>query len=247
MPLNIKGIIAGIVLITVLYIIIKYWIITPSVLTHLTPAINEQRIMASTLSTSNHAENASNFTYSVWVYIEDWNYRYGDEKIVLARMTADTSSNSFNTNFPGKDPCPAITLSKYENNLNIYQSVFSSTSENSVHTCTVQNVPIQKWVNILVSVYGRTMDVYMDGKLTKTCMMGGTANISTKEDLYITPLGGFAGWTSYCQYFANATDPTSAWNIYKKGFGSSYLGNIINYQLKIDIEKNGITQKSFTV
>ena len=26
-----------------------------------------------------------NFTYSVWIYVDDWNYKYGQPKIVLSR------------------------------------------------------------------------------------------------------------------------------------------------------------------
>ncbi len=70
-----------------------------------------------------------------------------------------------------------------------------------VHTCTVANVPIQKWVNLVLSVYGRTMDLYIDGKLVRTCLLPGIASVNSSADIYVTPAGGFDGWTSRLQYF----------------------------------------------
>ena len=39
-----------------------------------------QTIKASELKNAN---NSSNFTYSMWLYVDDWNYNFGKEKSVL--------------------------------------------------------------------------------------------------------------------------------------------------------------------
>jgi hypothetical protein len=49
------------------------------------------------------------------------------------------------------------------------------------------NVPVQKWVNLIISVYGRSLDVYIDGKLAKTCLLPGVANVNNKSDIYVNP------------------------------------------------------------
>ena len=39
-----------------------------------------------------HLENSShtnNFTYSIWFYISDWNYRNGESKTLLSRLDDD--------------------------------------------------------------------------------------------------------------------------------------------------------------
>jgi hypothetical protein len=56
-------------------------------------------------SSSLAQNNASNYAYSVWFYIEDWSYRYGEPKIVLGRL-----DNELN-------PSPSIVLGAIENNL----------------------------------------------------------------------------------------------------------------------------------
>ena len=53
------------------------------------------------------------------------------------------------------------------------------------------NVPLQKWVNLIISLYGRTLDVYIDGKLVRTCVLPGVAQVNPDADILVTPMGGF--------------------------------------------------------
>lgn len=192
---------------------------------------------------------SNNFTYSMWVYVNDWNYRYGEEKVLVARLNSDTK------------PSPAISLGTVENNVIISISTYQNsvppaststavTPDNTsqVNTYYIRNIQLQKWVNIIVSVYGRTMDVYLDGKLVRTFVLPGVAKISASSNAYITPGGGFDGMTSNFRYWSNATNPQQAYDIYKSGFGGSVLGNLFNkYRLKISIIANNIEDGSIEI
>jgi hypothetical protein len=154
----------------------------------------------------------------------------------------------------GLDPCPAVTLGAVENNifvsvgcyLGVNQEPTTPGGRTIVKTCSVTNVPIQKWVNLLVSVYGRSMDIYIDGKLVKTCLLPGVASVNNNSDIYVTPNGGFDGWTSKLQYYPNSINPQEAWNIYTQGYGS--WSSMINaYQVEISLVENGQTQSSVTI
>jgi hypothetical protein len=64
----------------------------------------------------------------------------------------------------------------------------------------------------------------------------------------VTPAGGFSGWTAKFQYYPNSTDPQTAWNIYQKGYGASWLSNIFGkYQVKVAFTDNGNETGSFTI
>ena len=151
----------------------------------------------------------------------------------------------------GVDPCPAVVLGAIENNIQISLGCFPGQNEEPtttggrtvVHTCSVTNVPIQRWVNLLLSVYGRTMDIYIDGKLVRTCLLPGVASVNNNANVYVTPLGGFDGWTSKLQYWPNSLNPQEAWNVYTKGYSSS-LSLFGSYQVEISLVKNGNTQSS---
>ena len=162
------------------------------------------------------SNNAVNYAYSVWIYVNDWVYRYGEEKIIFARGIKDKTGSTIN------DPSPLLSLGSIENNLIIRTSYLSDDNKLYLSENKINHIPLQKWVNIIVSVYGRTADMYLDGKLVNSFVLPGISNINSKEDLYITPYGGFSGNLTRLQYLGNAVNPQQAWNIYKDGVGDNF-------------------------
>jgi hypothetical protein len=260
-----KSVLLFVIIVVLMYIVYGYISNSVSTLSGLTSGQTMQTINATSLTSSSTTGNTGNFSYSIWFYIDEWNYRYGEEKVVFGRMVS--GSNPL-------QPCPSVILGALENNLIVSLTVFpgldseptttstpsstttststtgtTSTSNNTmIHRCAVANIPIQKWVNLLVSVYGRSMDIYIDGKLVRTCVLPGVANIDSNAPVYITPNGGFSGWTSTFQYFPNATDPQTAWNIYTKGYGGSWLGNLFGqYSVKVTVMQNDVENASVTI
>jgi len=228
--MNVKNIILIVVIIILLIILIRYIVKSRSTLSGLTDAKTMTTIQSSDLDTSNTTASTSNFCYSIWFYIDDWNYRYGEPKVIFGRMSGLN------------EPCPSVVLAATQNNLVISQEVYpgadSQPTDNSsavVHTCNIPNVPLQKWVNLIVSAYGRSMDVYIDGKLVRTCVLPGVSKVDPDANVYVTPNGGFSGYTSSFQYWADSCDPQKAWNIYKKGYGGSWLGSLGKYTIKISL------------
>ena len=251
-PLTIVITIAIIVLI---FILVKYFLSNPYTLQSMQSGQTASTIQATSLATNGSGIPPTNFAYSIWFYINDWNYRYGEPKVVFGRMGAlsDASSGSIE-GVGGIDPCPAVILGATQNNIMVAlgcypgadQQPTSTNGKTVVHTCGIGNIPIQKWVNLVISVYGRTMDLYIDGKLVRTCLLPGVANVNNNSNIYVTPKGGFNGWTSNFQFFPNSINPQDAWNIYVKGYkGSTFTGN--PYQVQISLVENGTTQSSITI
>ena len=276
-PLTIVMIVVFIVLI---FMALKYYFVDQTVFQgSVQSAQTSTQIEGSSLATDGTSSPATNFAYSCWFYIDDWNYKYGHKKVIFARMgskgqplpdpsnNVDPSSNcatpvataaitsSVLNNLDSLNPMPAVILGSIENNLAISLSCFppppqgdGQTSEGVnpiTHTCAISNIPIQRWVNLLISCYGRTLDVYLNGKLVRTCLLPGIAYVKNNADVLITPLGGFNGWTSKFQYWPNSLNPQQAWNVYTAGYQNSLFGS--SYQLKVSIMENGSTQSSYTV
>jgi hypothetical protein len=254
--MEIQTILLIIVVLVLLYAVMRYIMSDINTLTGMSSGTTMQTIDANTLAQSTSGANSSNFTYSIWFYIDNWNYRYGEPKVLYGRMGASSTSNDIGT----KDPCPAVVLGAIENNLAVSlacypgadsppsDDIIDPTTGAIIHTCAVANVPIQKWVNLLISAYGRTLDIYLDGKLVQTCVLPGVAKINQDAPVYVTPQGGFSGWTSKFQYFANSTDPQTAWNIYEQGYGKSMLSNIFGkYQIKVAFMEGSTEDSSFTI
>lgn len=244
--MEVKNILIFVVIVILLIIVIRYVISDVNTLTNLTSAQTLQKIEAADLAASSSSGNTSNFTYSIWFFIDDWNYRYGEPKIIFGRMTTGTGQ---------KEPCPSVVLGPIQNNIVVSLAVYPGVDEQPedgtnyiVHNCPVANVPIQRWCNLLISVYGRTLDLYLDGKLVRTCVLPGVAKIDSNAPVYITPNGGFAGWTSKFQYWPDSSDPQKAWNIYKAGYGGSLLGSIFGkYTVKVSLMEGDTEDSSWTI
>ena len=232
--MEVKNIILIVVIIVLLIVVIRYITNDVNTLSGLTSAKTMQQIEANDLASSSSLGNTSNYTYSVWFFIDDWNYRYGEPKVVFGRMTTGTGK---------KEPCPSVTLGPIQNNIIVSLAVYPGLDETPeagtdyiVHTCGISNVPIQRWCNLMMSVYGRTLDLYLDGKLVRTCVLPGVAKIDSSAPVYITPMGGFSGWTSRFQYWSESSNPQRAWDIYRSGYGGSLLGSIFGkYSVKLSL------------
>jgi hypothetical protein len=243
-----KNIILFVVIVVLIIVLIAYIRRDISKLTGLSTATTMQQIPASQLGYIQNA-GTSNFTYSIWFYVDNWNYRYGEPKILFGRMNSISGST---------EPCPSVTLGALQNNLDIALTVYPGidnanldgdlNNNSKVHNCSIANIPIQKWVHLLISVHSRTLDVYLDGKLVRTCILPGVAKIDGNAPVFVTPNGGFSGWTSRFQYWPQATDPQTVWNIYRAGYGGSMLGNMFGrYSVKVSVLKGDSETSSFTI
>ena len=123
---------------------------------------------------------------------------------------------------------------------------FTTRGTGTPHKCTIRNFPLQKWVNLTVSLYGRTLDVYIDGKLVRTCILPGVAKSGVGGSILVTPGNGFSGWTSQTRYWPDATNPQEAYGIYKEGYGGSIIGNLFNkYRVRISFLEDNQSKGSF--
>ena len=186
-----------------------------------------------------------NYTWSVWIYISDWSYRLGEKKYILKRGNNNTL-------------CPGIYLGETENTLTIQQSIYleddkwgfsqNDPMNGSNQICNIPNIPIQNWVSIIVTLNGRDMDTYINGKLVKTCVLDNAAYVDSDADVNITPSGGFQGNVSSVKYWSSPVSPQQAWNIYKHGpTGNSFSDLFAKYQLKFVFLANGQEQGEFTI
>ena len=86
----------------------------------------------------------------------------------------------------------------------------------TVGTCVYKMLPLQKWVNVIVSVYNQVVDIYVDGQLGSSCVLKGYPAIST-ADVNLTPDGGFSGQMSNVVFSNTAMTATKARQLYYAG------------------------------
>ena len=110
--MNWKAIIVAVVIILLLYIIFSWLFKSGTKLSGLKSGKISTTILPSSLPNS----QTNNYTYSMWCYIDDWSYRYGEPKIILGRLDSE------------QEPSPSIVLGASENNLKVSLACYPSAS-----------------------------------------------------------------------------------------------------------------------
>lgn len=222
-----KTIILGVVVVLILYLVYRYFSSdsTSATLVNLHDATQALTIPSSSLP----GGTTSDYTFSIWVYVNSWATGYGQQKTIFERK--DAKGNV----------CPQVVLDPNINNVIVNTTVYDAKGgAMPVHPCTLENVPIQKWTNIIVTINNRALDLYLDGKLVRTCVLPGVPMVNPQTPVDLCPGGmGFSGYTSRFQYFSRTVNPREAYAIYREGYGGgSWFSNIFNkYKIKLSFMK----------
>lgn len=158
-----------------------------------------------------------------WMYISDWDYKFGQEKSILERVSP--TNQAIKT--------PMISLSPNENTLNVRVSLFPTSNEAGVaapngnmnatgdsFTCSVENVPLQSWFAVSVTVFQRNLDIYINGKLVKSCVLPGIPKPAS-GDIILNNNGGFSGSICNVHSYPSMLTPDDAQTFFLAGTSCS--------------------------
>jgi hypothetical protein len=128
--------------------------------------------------------------------------------ILLQQLLVVALQGTINENIP-KDARIVVPITTAPNCVNIE-------NDPTVGICSIKMIPLQKWVNVIVSVYNQVVDIYVDGLLTSSCVLKKFPAIST-SDISLTPDGGFSGYISRVKFLNSAMTVQKAKDIYNDG------------------------------
>lgn len=76
--------------------------------------------------------------------------------------------------------------------------------------------PLQKWVHIGYVLNNRTVDIYVDGKLERSCVLRGVP-VLNEMPVQVADNGGFYGQIAKMQYFTRPLEPNEIAELYSEG------------------------------
>lgn len=238
--MDIKKILLGVIVILIVYATYSYFF-SDSTSVNLVGLHNAKKMIRIPGTSLPGNPGTVDYTFSIWLYINTFNYRHGEEKVILYRGK-DKKKNS------AAEQSPILTLGGSTNTLTLKTLRHDSSPANSLSSCTIDNIPLQKWVHIVFTTNTTSMDMYLDGKLVKTCMIGGVPKMNKSADLVLTPDGGFSGYTSKLRFLARSVDPREVYAIYKEGHSDSLLGGLLSkYKLKLSFMKGSEEINSISI
>jgi hypothetical protein len=84
--------------------------------------------------------------------------------------------------------------------------------------CDLPEIDLQRWVNITVSVNGKTVDVYYDGKLARSCVLPSLFKVDAGGySASLLAYGGFGGEISTTTMYDTALNPEQVYKNYMAG------------------------------
>jgi hypothetical protein len=251
--MDLKIIIGVVIVVIILYLIWTFFFTSVKVLVSFQNANTINCVSGKEVSQS----GLNNYSFSVWTYISDWSGNYSMPKNIICIQKNPVVVGANVKLFQ-------LSLDATKNDLNIYVNDNPLAQEKI--TCSVTNFPVQAWVNISISVYNRAVDVYIDGKLVRTCSLKNVAQpINAGSTIYIggegpgggenkcpgvSGLVGFTGYIASVLYNPDIISPQDAWNTYARGYNNSPFGlNSLfqRYKLEFSFLKDNNVIKSIKI
>jgi len=92
--------------IVLVFFLIRYIVsLNSNTLSSLNDATSSVIVPSTSLTTDSNGSSATNFTYSLWIYISDWSYRYGQNKVILTRSASGSTNNTFDGSYMKPGMC----------------------------------------------------------------------------------------------------------------------------------------------
>ena len=166
---------------------------------------------------SNNESKGLEFTYSVWLYIEE---------IGTASNSTTQYRNIFNKGDNSYDGTSGIAMNNgpglYLESLNTSTSpqdaklLFAMDTHEGRTDIIINNIPIKKWVCVTVRMQNTILDIYVNGIITERKILQETPK-QNYYNLHVLQNGGISGKVSNLRYFERALNIFEIKEILKQG------------------------------
>ncbi len=169
------------------------------------PSVNDSVVVPRSVNGPNGIE----FSWSVWIYINDLKYLSGQYRHIFHKGNDGINSTS-GLNFPNN--APGMYISPNSNELTIIMNTYETINEEIL----IPGIPINKWVNVILRCKNTLLDVYINGTITKSVNLVGVPK-QNYGDVYVAMNGGFDGYISDLRYFSYSLGTNEISQLTKKG------------------------------
>ncbi len=178
---------------------------------------------AVTVIRSDNQQTGIEFTYSVWLFIDDLVYQQGQYKHVFHKGNDDINYTNKPIGMNEPNNAPGLYIAPNTNALVVVMNTFNNINER----VTIDNIPINKWVCVQIRVENHQLDTYINGKLAKRLIMKGVPK-QNYGDVHVAMNGGFSGYMSDLRYF-------------NSGLGTAQIQRIVDAGPNLEMTGNSLT------
>jgi hypothetical protein len=173
---------------------------------------------AVTIYRSVNATDGIEFTWNVWIFINNL-YNSGNAgtyKHIFSKGNSNLQENGLI--YPNN--APGLYLAPNTNALVLLMNTFNVINEEIV----IPDIPINKWVNVIIRCQNTTLDVYINGTIARSINLVGVPK-QNYGDVYVGMNGGFNGYISNLWYYNYALGTAAIQSIASNGPNTKMIGN----------------------
>ena len=191
------------------------------------------------------------YSVTFWTYITAYKDQVGKAKHILELAPNSTTGTPQSTLVVGLGPYNNKLMVRVNTNASgterltkaNVEKIFQPTNvpsgqllNDTMPLCDLPEVELQRWVCFGIVLNGRTVDVYMDGKLARSCVLPSFYTVDPNGvSMKLLQYGGFDGFLSNVFVHNTALNPDQMYRIYMNGPSDlaaagflGWLGGIFN-------------------
>jgi hypothetical protein len=175
---------------------------------------------AKPITRSQNERDGLEFTWAVWLYVDDFTYKQDQFKHVFHKGNDDINLTKapIGQNYPNNGP--GLYITPDVNNLVVIMNTFDSINEEVM----VRDLPLHKWVHVVIRVTKQNqLDVYINGTLAKRHILSSVPK-QNYGDVFVSMNGGFSGYSSDLRYFDKAIGTAKIQDLLHQGPNLKLLG-----------------------
>jgi hypothetical protein len=172
---------------------------------------------AVTIYRSVNATEGLEFTWSVWLFINNLNSNSNSSmyKHIFSKGNSNLKENGLT--YPNN--APGLYIAPNTNSLVVMMNTFNVINEEIL----IPDIPISKWVNVIIRCQNTTLDVYINGTIARSINLVGVPK-QNFGDVYAAMNGGFNGYISNLWYYNYALGTAAIQRISTKGPNTKLIG-----------------------
>ena len=175
------------------------------------PSNNE----AVTIYRSVNAHEGLEFTWSTWIFINNLQTNAGLYKHIFSKGNSNINSDGM----IGPNNAPGLYIAPNTNALVVIMNTYEVINEEII----IPDIPLNKWVNVIIRCQNTTLDVYINGTIARSINLVGVPK-QNYGDVYVALNGGFDGYISNLWYYNYALGTAAIQSLINKGPNTKMIG-----------------------
>lgn len=153
---------------------------------------------STTIIRSSNENDGVEFTWSTWLFLDDLEYNKGQFRHIFHKgddnINYDDDTIGAGLSYPNN--APGLYLAPYKNDLVVVINTF----QNVVERIRINNITLNKWINVIIRCENKTIDVYINGSIARRHVLSGLPR-QNYGNVFICMNGGFSGNLSNLRYY----------------------------------------------